>query len=100
MADYVLSPSAIVDLQQIFADGLLQFGAPQAQRYQHELHGRFQLLADFPGIAGPPVRLRRLIYRFPFGSHAIIFTTTATGVLILRVFHARMDWLRRLGDDE
>lgn len=97
MGDYVLSPRAIVDLEHIYQSGVRQFGPTQAERYQHELFGRFQLLADFPGTAGPPFMVkRRRVFRFPFGSHVIIFTTIPTGVRIARVFHARMDWRRRL----
>lgn len=86
-----------MDLEHIYQTGLRQFGPAQAERYQHELFGRFQLLADFPGIAGPPFKVkRRNVFRFPFGSHVIVFATTRTGVRIARVFHARMDWRRRL----
>lgn len=95
MPDYRLSPKAIADLEDIYADGLAQFGAAQAARYQHELHGCFQLLAEFPGIAGPALRgVFSPVYRFPFGSHIILFKKTETGVVIVRVFHARMDWRR------
>ena len=97
MREFTVSPTAIVDLEQIYEDGLDRFGALQAERYQHELFGRFQLLADFPGIAGPPFKVkRRDVRRFPFGSHGIIFTTTTSGVRIARVFHASMDWRRQL----
>jgi plasmid stabilization system protein ParE len=52
MPDYRLSPKATADLEDIYAQDLEQFGPAQADRYQYELHGRFQLLAEFPGIAG------------------------------------------------
>ncbi|MFY9641036.1 MAG: type II toxin-antitoxin system RelE/ParE family toxin [Rhodomicrobium sp.] len=100
MPDYVLYPKAAADLEEIYFAGLTQFGAPQAQRYQRELHGRFQLLAEFPGIAGSQLRgLSRPLYRFPFGSHIILFEKAEDGVAIVRVFQARMDWLRYLQDE-
>jgi|SRR5271165_4517658 len=95
MPDYRFSPKAIADLEDIYAAGLEQFGAAQADRYQHELHGCFQLLAEFPGIAGRPLTaFTPSVFRFPFGSHVILFTADGSGVVIVRVFHARMDWLR------
>ncbi len=59
MPDYRLSPKAIADLEDIYTQGLEQFGPAQADRYLNELYGRFQLLAEFPGIAGPSRRAAR-----------------------------------------
>ncbi len=100
MPDYRLSPKAIADLEDIYAAGLEQFGPAQAARYQHELHGRFQLLAEYPGIAGRPLKgFSPPVYRFPFGAHVILFKHDDTGVVIARVFQARMDWLRLFGGE-
>ena len=43
--------------------------------------------------------LSRPLYRFPFGSHIILFEKAEDGVAIVRVFQARMDWLRYLQDE-
>jgi toxin ParE1/3/4 len=95
MPDYRLSPEAIADLEDIYAQGLDLFGPAQAERYQRELHGRFQLLAEFPGIAGRPLKgFSPPTYRFPFGAHIVLFRQDEAGVVIVRVFQARMDWLR------
>jgi toxin ParE1/3/4 len=97
MGEYVLSPPAISDLEHIYQTGFQQFGPAQSERYLHELFGRFQLLADFPDIGGRPLKVRQVeVFRFPFGSHVIVFTKTHSGVRITRVFHARMDWRVRL----
>jgi plasmid stabilization system protein ParE len=34
------------------------------------------------------------VHRFPFGSHIVLFKREETGVAIVRVFQARMDWRR------
>jgi toxin ParE1/3/4 len=95
MPDYRLSPKAIADLEDIYAQGLEQFGPAQAERHLHELHGRFQLLSEFPGIAGRPLKgFSPPVHRFPFGAHIILFKHDDAGVVIVRVFQARMDWLR------
>ena len=44
--------------------------------------------------AGPLKGFSPPVHRFPFGSHAILFKKAEAGVIIVRVFHARMDWLR------
>ncbi len=38
------------------------------------------------------------VYRFPFGAHIILFKRDEAGVVIVRVFQARMDWLRLFED--
>ncbi len=97
MPDYRLSPKAIADLEDIYTQGLEQFGPAQADRYLNELYGRFQLLAEFPGIAGQPLKgFSPPIHRFPFGAHLILFRPDEAGVTVVRVLQARMDWLRLL----
>lgn len=97
MGEYAVSRAAISDLEHIYETGRRHFGPAQSERYQHELFGRFQLLADFPEIGGAPFNVgRNELLRFPFGSHLIVYMKTSTGVRIVRVFHARMDWRRRL----
>jgi hypothetical protein len=55
------------------------------------------LLAEFPGVAGRPLKgFSPPIHRFPFGAHVILFRPDEAGVVIVRVFRARMDWLRLL----
>ena len=97
MPDYFLYPKAVTDLEEIYLAGVSQFGGVQARRYLRELHGRFQLLAEFPDIAGASLRgFSRPIRRFPFGSHIIVFEKSGDGVAIVRVLHAHMDWLRQI----
>ncbi len=38
------------------------------------------------------------VYRFPFGAHIILFKRDEAGGVIVRVFQARMDWLRLFED--
>ena len=97
MGEYDFAPGVDADLEDIYAFGEDRFGTAQADRYQEQLFDCFPLLADFPGIAGPPFRLkRRVLYRFPFGSHVVVFVTSTCGVRIVAVFRASMDWRRHL----
>lgn len=97
MGEFTISPKALADLEDIYEYGLDRYGIERADRYQGEMFRSFQLLADFPGIAGQPITVQRQdVFRFPFGSHVIIFTTTRTGIRVARVFHESSVWQRRL----
>ena len=93
MGEFLVSPRAVSDLEKVYEAGVERFGSEQAGRYQEQLFGCFQLLADFPGIAGPAFKVRsRDVFRFPYGSHVVVFTKTDTGIRVARVFHESMDW--------
>ena len=97
MGEFELTTAAEADLERLYDFGVARFGVTQARRYQEELFGCFQLLADFPGIAGLPFKVkRRDVYRFPFGSHVVVFTASPAGIVIGRVFHEAMDWRKLL----
>ena len=97
MGEFEVAPAAALDLQAIYEFGLDRFGAAQALRYQEELFGCFQLLADFPGIAGPSFKVKQQeLFRFPFGSHVVVFTANSSVVRIVAILGATMDWRRLL----
>jgi toxin ParE1/3/4 len=97
VAKFELAPGVLDDLDRLSEIGTSLFGEAQVDRYVAELFGRFQLLAEFPGIGGPKFTIRRRkVRRFPFGSHVIIYADIKNGVRILRVMHCRTDWRREL----
>ena len=97
MGEFELSPTVALDLQDAYEFGLKRFGEAQTRRYQAEMFDCFQLLAEFPGIAGPPLKLkRREVFRFPFGSHVIVFTSSPSGVRIVAILRSSMNWQRHL----
>lgn len=82
------------DLIQIFISGAASFGIDQARRYHRKLYAIFSFLAENPRAAhlrheiNPPVR------GHPAGSHMVIYDVRENEeVFILRVRHAREDWL-------
>lgn len=71
MAEYVISARADEDLVSIYGYSYRLFGREQAETYTRDLYGRFQLLANFPGM-GLPVRLgQTTCLKFPTGSHVV-----------------------------
>ena len=94
MARFRLTRAAADDLAAIFLDGLEQFGLLQADAYHEGLGVVFAFLADYPHAARlredilPPVRVH------PYKAHLVIYDIGDQGeVIILRVRHAREDWI-------
>ena len=88
-----LTHRAAADLLEIYTTGSLEFGEPVALAYHRQIHGIFDMLAQFPQIArerhdvAPPVRIH------PVGSHLVVYTVESDGsVLIVRIRHAHEDW--------
>ena len=90
---YRLTQKAEEDIIRIYREGVILFGANQAERYHFELEALFQLLADNPKLArerteiSPPVRVH------PHKAHLIVYLVEDGGdVLIVRVRHGHEDW--------
>jgi len=89
-----LKPRALEDLGRIYAEGLQRWGERQAEAYLDGMRQTFELLVDHPHIArlrselATPLRVHR--YR----SHLIFYDLGVDDrVVILRVRHAREDWV-------
>lgn len=85
------------DLSKIYIDSAAIFGLQQADRYLQSIEAALDRLAVHPRLArerreiDPPIRL------LPCGSHLIAYLVEADdGVLIVRVLHARQNWLELL----
>lgn len=93
-----LADRAEADLASIWLYGVTTWSVPRADRYLTELGELFDLLSEHPEIArlrrdtNPPVRVH------PHGSHVVIFREPPVTVEILRVVHARSDWVSALGN--
>lgn len=90
---YRLSSKAQDDLVAIYIEGAREFGIAQADAYHSALEGVFTLLGDYPEMArlreeiAPPVRIH------PFKSHIVVYEVEGGEVTILRVRHARENWI-------
>ena len=96
MADYVLTPDAEKDVDQLYAQGIERHGLRQADLYLDGLFERFAQLADLPGVGTvltlPDGRRAQRVFYGKKRSHVIIYEAMATGVKILRVFHTSSDY--------
>lgn len=96
VSDYRLSPSALKDLDAIWDHSARKWSVGQADTYTRDLAADMAFLVQHPQIAPerrevrPPVRLYRS------GSHLIIYRVEAGWILVLRVVHARQNWVELL----
>ncbi len=90
MSSYALSNAAAADLRQIARHTVQQWGTEQAKRYIHSLNLAFENLAMFPETGRAASDIRQGYFRFDSGSHAVLYRKAASGILIVRVLHQRM----------
>ncbi|MDH5413365.1 MAG: type II toxin-antitoxin system RelE/ParE family toxin [Flavobacteriaceae bacterium] len=96
MGRYQLSKKAEFDINHLYADGVLEYGLRQADRYYDGLIERFEFLADNPNIGINSDELSSNLQRFRYGRHVVFFTSTDTGIMIVRVLGEEMDFERHL----
>ena len=84
------------DLDAIYRYSVARWGRTQALRYLDEIDQLLQLLAEYPEIGrerteiSPPVRLH------PSRSHLVIYRADSDALDLLRLVHARSDWVEIL----
>lgn len=88
-----LTRKAEGDIISIYLTGIGEFGTAQADSYHASLEKMFQLIGDNPRIAREREEITPAIRAHPHKSHLIIYRIEDDGVLIIRVRHAREDWI-------
>lgn len=99
MAEYALTNRAAQDLTEIYHFSVQQFGARVAGTYLNSLDLRFSQLAEQPKLGRPVPQFRPGYFRNMCLRHAIFYTQTPDGILVVRVLHQRMDFSRHLRDE-
>lgn len=93
VSDYRLSPAALLDLEAIWDDTARKWSVGQAETYTRALAADMAFLVQHPQITPerretrPPVRLYRS------GSHLIIYRVEVGWLHVLRIAHARQNWV-------
>lgn len=91
--EYRLRPAARRDLERIWIDTAATWGEPQAERYIRDMTKAFALLVKHPEMARerdeltPPMRVKRS------GSHLVLYQIAEDHIDIIRIRHAREDWM-------
>ena len=96
MGSYTLSQKADDDILHIARASVRQWGLARAERYVLGLHETFGRLAEFPDIGRHVDEIRPGCLQMANASHVIFYRKTEAGILIVRVLHERMDFVRYL----
>lgn len=96
---YRLSAEASKDYAAIYEHSIRAFGKLQARAYRDALKDALVQMAKNPLMA-PVFSAADEIRRFKFGSHAVYFQIQATGILVVRILHQRMDATRHITDTD
>ncbi len=96
MPDYRLSKRADRDIFEIARYTVETWDETQAGRYLSGLHDAFQSLAGQPQLGIASDDIRPGYFRRRYRSHMIFYKRSEDGILVVRVLHARMDYLRHL----
>ena len=91
MSDYILSPEAVSDLQNIYDFTVGEWGEAQAEKYLNEIYIVFERLAQNSGIGRLRAELSDGLRSISTGAHIIFFLPLQNDVAIVRVLHGARD---------
>jgi toxin ParE1/3/4 len=86
MATYNLSPEAVEDLADIWWY-VARDSIDAADRLQHLIYAKFDLLAEFPPIGFARPGLGENLRKFPVKNYIIYYAPTEIGIRVVRVLH-------------
>ena len=92
---YVLSRAAEGDLAVIADYTVRTFGVDQTILYRDGLRETLEFMAQFPKAARQRVELRDDVRAHPYRSHLIFYRLAGDDIFILRIRHAREDWVNQ-----
>jgi toxin ParE1/3/4 len=94
MRDYLLTPRARADLDEIWNCTAERWSVAQAERYLREVQRGIKAVK--PGLGRCCDELRAGYYKIPVGSHIVFYRRTQTKIQIVRVLHQSMEVDRHL----
>ena len=92
---YTLSRAAESDLAAIADYTIRTFGVEQAILYRDSLIETLEFLAQFPKAARQRTELHNDVRAHPYRSHLIFYRPDGDDIFILRIRHAREDWVNQ-----
>ncbi|MBN8440945.1 MAG: type II toxin-antitoxin system RelE/ParE family toxin [Thauera sp.] len=96
MAEFQLSPAAVLDLEDIWRYTARRWSAAQAERYLDLLDAAFEQLAREPLSAPACEHIRKGYRRWRVERHWVYFRIDQGVTVVMRVLHERMDTGRHL----
>lgn len=89
---WILTATAISDLDRLAADGAVRFGFEQSEVYEQKLVATLDALAAMPYLGPERQASQQVVRLMPSGSHNILYIVENEDVIILRVLHGLQDW--------
>ena len=97
MKNLKFSQQASRDIDEIYLYGLINFGEDQADIYFEKVKNLvLETLCCNPEIGRLDTRVNPAIRRLDFESHVIFYDVTETDIVIVRILHASMDFVKHL----
>jgi toxin ParE1/3/4 len=88
------TPRARRDIEEIWEYSVEQFGLDKADAYLRDIPRAAMAVTDDPRRELACDEIRSGYRRFSVGSHILFFKVSATRVVIVRILHRRMDFVR------
>jgi toxin ParE1/3/4 len=96
VTDFVLSPRAQTDLDEIWDFTANRWGTEQAELYIRQLEAAIKNVAAEPRLGRSCDDIRAGYKKYPAGSHVLFFRVTGSGIEVIRILHSHMDFDRHL----
>ena len=90
------SPEALDDLHKIREYTLKTWGETQAEHYLDMLQRACEMLVEIPNIGQELPEIQRHLHMISSGSHFIFYLAQTRQLLVVAIYHKRMDALSRL----
>lgn len=91
-----LRPAADRDLQNIFRYSVKEWGNDRAERYIRDLNTAFLKLANNELRSKRADDIHTGLHSCRVVSHVVFFKQTDYGILVIRVLHKSMDYLKHM----
>ena len=96
MSGHALTPRARQDLDEIWAHSSEHWGENRAELYMREIWHGITAIANDPRRGQTCDDIRVGYRKYSVAQHVLFFRPGANGIDIVRILHARMDFLRHL----
>jgi toxin ParE1/3/4 len=90
------TPRARRDIEEIWEYSVDQFGLDKTDAYLRDIQRAAMAVTDDPRRGLACDEIRSGYRKFSVGSHILFFKASATRVVIVRILHRRMDFVRHI----
>ncbi len=92
MMQFIVSPRACRDIENIWDYTFEAWGLKQADAYLFQLQNTFKVLTQSPKIGTSCDYISSGLQKYNSGSHVIFYRLVSVGIDIVRVLHKNMDF--------